>query len=348
MNKNHQEEIHTLFHPTFGNHPQPLVSIIVPVYNTAEYVEECIQSILVQTYKNIELVLVNDGSTDGSGEICKKYELLPNVKYYSQDNHGVTSARRKGVVECTGEWITFMDSDDYYMRDDAILMLVSDSEGVDIVFGSAGKGYSGRSDLPSFLSYEKFLEMQYGRELSAGPWAKLYNRRLFTENTLNESKNIKRAQDYLMNLELAVENRRPVKLFKKSVYYLREHPKSRRHTFILNLDYMLSLTKMADRIVEGHLPQKIVEKAKAKQRRYFFYETISTNGFRSSANHPYAIETKKLLKQTSQLTLMDRWLLSVSSPWAVKMVWNLKKVARRLEHPSIIICDLKRLAKIFA
>ena len=59
----------------------PLVSIVVPVYNTAEYVEECIQSILSQTYENKELILVNDGSTDGSGEICKRYEHLQHVRY---------------------------------------------------------------------------------------------------------------------------------------------------------------------------------------------------------------------------------------------------------------------------
>lgn len=61
----------------------PLVSIIVPIYNTAEYVEECIQSILSQSYKNIELILVDDGSTDGAGAVCQKYEHLPNVKFYS-------------------------------------------------------------------------------------------------------------------------------------------------------------------------------------------------------------------------------------------------------------------------
>ena len=322
-----------------------LVSIIVPVYNTAEYVEECIQSILSQSYKNIELILVNDGSTDESGLVCQKYEQLPNVKFYKQNNLGVNTARRKGLQESTGEWITFVDSDDYYLCKDAIQMLVSESEGVDIVFGSAGKGYRERKDLPDYLSSGKFLEMQYARELSAGPWAKLFRKSLFTERTLDESKNIKRAQDYLMNLQLAVENKKKVKIFKHSIYYLREHPRSKRHTFKFNLDYCQTLTKLADTIVEGYLPDRYLSVAKAKQRYYFFIESISTNGFQSDANHPYTIETKKLLGYTSQITFMDRWLLSVSSPGAVKAVWNLRRVARRLEHPTIIISDMKRLVQ---
>ena len=94
-----------------------LVSIIVPVYNTAEYVEECIQSILSQSYKNIELILVNDGSTDGSDVVCKKYENLPNVIYIEQENLGTTAARKRGVEESHGEWIMFVDSDDYLLED---------------------------------------------------------------------------------------------------------------------------------------------------------------------------------------------------------------------------------------
>ena len=324
-----------------------LVSIIVPVYNTAEYVEECIQSILSQSYKNIELILVNDGSTDGSGDVCKKYEHLPNVHYIEQENAGVTAARKRGVDIATGEWITFVDSDDYYLCNDAIELLVSESEGVDIVFGSAGNGYDGRKDLPEFLSVERFLVMQYVRELSAGPWAKLLHRNLFTAKTLDESKNVKRAQDYLMNLELAVENKKPVRVFKHSIYYLREHPKSNRHTFVLSLDYCRLLTALADKIVKGHILGYNLTTAKARQRRYFFYEAISTNGFQSDANHPYAIETKKLLMQTSQISNIDRWLLSVSSPWAVKTVWNIRRVMMRLEHPSMIIRDLRKLSKMF-
>lgn len=325
-----------------------LVSIIVPVYNTEEYIEECIQSVLSQSYKNIELILVDDGSTDESGLVCQKYKDLPNVKFYRQDNLGVNNARRKGVQESNGEWITFLDSDDYYLRNDAIDLLVSESEGVDIVFGSSGKGYIGRKDLQDFLPCERFLEMQYARELSAGPWAKLFRRRLFTAKTLDESKNVKRAQDYLMNLELAVENKKPVRVFKHSIYYLREHSKSNRHTFVFSLDYCRILTTLADEIVKNHILDHNLPTAKAKQRRFFFYEAISTNGFQSDANHLYTLETKKLLKQTYQITFTDKWLLSISSPWAVKTVWNLRKVWMRLEHPSMVLRDIKRLANIFA
>ena len=94
-----------------------LVSIIVPIYNTAEYVEECILSILSQPYGNIELLLVNDGSTDGSSEICRKYSDLPNVTYVEQENSGTTAARKKGVDSAKGEWILFVDSDDYLLKD---------------------------------------------------------------------------------------------------------------------------------------------------------------------------------------------------------------------------------------
>jgi glycosyltransferase involved in cell wall biosynthesis len=291
---------------------------------------------------------VDDGSTDGSVLVCQKYEHLPNVKFYRQDHLGVNIARWKGVQKSTGEWITFLDSDDYYLRNDAIDLLVSESEDVDIVFGSSGKGYEERKDLPDLLPCERFLEMQYARELSAGPWVKLFRRKLFTTKTFDESKNVKRAQDYLMNLELAVENKKPVRVFKHSIYYLREHPRSKRHTFFFSLDYCRMLTALADEIVKGYIPDHNLTTTKAMQRRFFFCEAISTNGFLSDASHPYTKETKKLLKQTAQITLIDRWLLSVSSPWAVKAVWNLRKVWMRLEHPSMILRDIKRLNKVFA
>lgn len=92
----------------------PLLSIIVPVYNVEKYLDQCISSIINQTYKNIEIILVNDGSTDSSGEICKKYaEKDSRIRLLSQKNQGLTRARKNGAALVTGEYLAFVDADDY-------------------------------------------------------------------------------------------------------------------------------------------------------------------------------------------------------------------------------------------
>lgn len=94
------------------------ISIIVPVYNAEKWLEDCIKSVLNQTYKNVELVLVNDGSDDSSDKICKKYSLkYSNIKYILQENAGASVARNKGLKNATGSYIQFLDSDDYLNND---------------------------------------------------------------------------------------------------------------------------------------------------------------------------------------------------------------------------------------
>lgn len=89
-------------------------SIIVPVYNVERYIERCIKSVFSQTENNWELILIDDGSNDGSGEICQRLAALDSrVKYLYQENKGVSVARNKGLDIACGEWITFMDSDDW-------------------------------------------------------------------------------------------------------------------------------------------------------------------------------------------------------------------------------------------
>lgn len=91
-----------------------LLSIIIPVYNVAPYLDRSIQSILNQTYRNLEVIMVNDGSTDGSGEICQKYAGLDSrIKLISQENQGASAARRKGIRAATGSYMSFVDPDDY-------------------------------------------------------------------------------------------------------------------------------------------------------------------------------------------------------------------------------------------
>lgn len=97
---------------------KPLVSVIVPVYNCEQYVKECIDSLLRQSYSDIEVIVVNDGSTDDSLKICRKYEELDSrIKVFDQENQGVSSARNKGIQMARGKFLSFVDADDYVDRD---------------------------------------------------------------------------------------------------------------------------------------------------------------------------------------------------------------------------------------
>ncbi len=90
-----------------------LLSIIVPVYNTEEYLDNCIQSVLNQTWQDWELILINDGSTDRSGVICEQYAAIDSrIHVIHTSNHGQSAARNKGIEEANGKYITFIDSDD--------------------------------------------------------------------------------------------------------------------------------------------------------------------------------------------------------------------------------------------
>ena len=91
-----------------------MISIIIPIYNVEKYLEKCLDSILNQTYKNLEIILIDDGSTDNSPNICNSYcEKDKRIKIIHKNNEGVSSARNKGIELSKGKYIVFIDSDDY-------------------------------------------------------------------------------------------------------------------------------------------------------------------------------------------------------------------------------------------
>jgi len=92
----------------------PRISVIIPAYNRANYLTEAINSVLSQTYRNFELIVVNDGSQDNTEEILKKY--VGKIKYFYQENNGVSSARNKGIDNSKGEFLCFLDSDDLWEK----------------------------------------------------------------------------------------------------------------------------------------------------------------------------------------------------------------------------------------
>lgn len=89
-----------------------LISIIVPVYNAENYIDKCLKSLLNQFYKNIEIIIIDDGSCDNTSKICKSFLEDKRIKYFFQNNQGPAASRNKGLVEAKGEWVMFVDSDD--------------------------------------------------------------------------------------------------------------------------------------------------------------------------------------------------------------------------------------------
>ena len=93
---------------------EPLISVIVPTYNRAHFLKEAIESVLAQTYKNLEIIIVDDGSTDNTSKLVEKF-TDKRIIYLYQDNKGVSSARNKGILKTKGEYISFLDSDDIWL-----------------------------------------------------------------------------------------------------------------------------------------------------------------------------------------------------------------------------------------
>ena len=126
-----------------------MVSVIVPVYNVQQYLPQCVESILAQTYQRLEIILVDDGSTDGSGRLCDALaQRDERVRVIHKPNGGLSDARNAGTEACNGEFIFYLDSDDY-LEQDAIMALVriqSESH-AEVVIGNYFYTYSDREDI---------------------------------------------------------------------------------------------------------------------------------------------------------------------------------------------------------
>ena len=165
-----------------------LISIIVPIYNVEKYLEECINSILAQTYKELELILVDDGSTDHSGEICDKYASLDNrIRVFHQKNQGVSVARNNGLAFVHGEYMTFVDSDDY-IAPDMVELLYNNMRAENAQISICGAWFAYRKRIKERQIRDVYLKMSppeaLGKMLDFGYydlslWAKLYKTDLF-------------------------------------------------------------------------------------------------------------------------------------------------------------------------
>ena len=117
---------------------RPKVSIIIPIYNVEAYLEECVDSVLIQTFKDFEILLIDDGSKDLSGKFCDEIALKDSrIRVFHKSNGGLSSARNHGMDRALGEYVIFLDSDDYWINKDILSLLIgkAESENLDVVRG---------------------------------------------------------------------------------------------------------------------------------------------------------------------------------------------------------------------
>jgi len=199
---------------------EPLISIIIPVYNAEKFLERCIYSILKQSFKNIQIILVNDGSTDDSGIICNRIsEEDSRVIVFHQTNCGANSARHFGVNNAIGEWITFVDSDDYLL-----------DHALETLYNAAYKTEFSiivSDSIDGKVNGNEYRQMIINHSIKPAPWGKLFKRDLFTDFVFDVPKSITIGEDYLMNIRLARFGENIyIKLIPNRIYFYQKDNKS--------------------------------------------------------------------------------------------------------------------------
>lgn len=194
----------------------PSLSIIIPVYNVEKYLEQCLDSVLVDNQFTGQVICVNDGSTDGSLAILNQYDAkYPNVEVYSQDNQGQSVARNTGLDKAKGDYVLFLDSDDYYSKGaiNYLCQLATDNPDVDFFYmdcaiTSEGKRFytlhNARPVKMPLIDYYDYENAQYSSIPQGCVWGGFYKREFIERNHLRMLPNC-RYEDELFIFEVFLQ-----------------------------------------------------------------------------------------------------------------------------------------------
>ena len=185
----------------------PQISIIIPVYNSEKYLGECLDSVKKQTFTDFEVLLINDGSTDNSGDICDQYAKNDlRFKVFHKKNGGVSSARNLGIEKASGEWITFVDSDDLIEENALKNFILTKSDQIDFFLFGVKKLIDEKE--VSFFYFEKdqvfsvleFINKYPLYQYYAGPWSKFFKSSIIKINNITFDKSLNWGEDALFNV----------------------------------------------------------------------------------------------------------------------------------------------------
>lgn len=225
-----------------------LISIVVPVYNVRNYIKQCLDSIIFQDYSNFEIILVDDGSNDGSEDICDEYaKKYNNVQVVHIENAGVSNARNVGISHCSGEWIFFVDSDDWVSPNALSVLYNQITPDTDLVVGTCVKAYKDHfeDDTSNDIHYgdfgvsERLIDLLsscilnisssnklFPKDMRSGPQLtypvlKLYRKSIIDKSCLKFSTSLSLGEDKLFNFQYITSCIGKVKFINERIYYYR-------------------------------------------------------------------------------------------------------------------------------
>lgn len=264
---------------------EKLISVIIPVYNVSRYLKQCVDSVLNQSYRNLEIILVDDGSTDDSGLLCDKYALSDSrIVVIHKENGGLSDARNVGIAAARGDYIGFVDSDDfihtemYRVLADAIEDNEADIAMANWQFFLDGRENDLRDDRTgSILAFEGMETLEFliygagGYRVSLSVWDRLYRREIVENLFFPKGKCY---EDVVWSVKIFYRARKGVYV-DKSLYYYR-----RRDDSIVGVDNKNGLSR---RVVTDEIPQigeqiqflrDVGQEKMADEVTYFLYEKI--------------------------------------------------------------------------
>lgn len=335
------------------------ISLIIPVYNAEKYLKECIESLIKQTYQNLKIIFVNDGSKDNSLNIINEYkEKDSRIIVIDKQNEGVSATRNRGLEEATSDWIIFVDSDDTLelnavetlvenIKDDSEIILsevnylLEDNKKNRIPCGFKGKMVfenEQKKELIQSIFYDNFMGKMY---YIPAPFAKMYNREFLNKNNIKFPEHVKYGEDGLFNI-LCINNASKITFINSVTYNYRYNPESATKKFDSKLieHYNILLEETKNLLIKENIYNEyenaylyfVLRQINKYLNRYFF-QNENTKTYKEQKiefknlikTEPYKIavfeKVPKYLPKKRRIMLI---LIKLRQFWLLKFCYSIK------------------------
>lgn len=289
----------------------PLISLIIPAYNVASYLPQCLDSALGQTYSNLQIVIVDDGSTDRTPSVIDRYAASdPRIMAIHQKNAGVMLARKRAIEAATGEYFCFLDGDDYLPRD-AVEILYRGIEllNTDIICGDLSRiGRDYMIGIPEkwdgTIDGDTFMRYQLTNVMEGYLVAKLYRRGLF--EGLQYPADISLAEDKFLNIQIAAKGAKVGHIAKNAYFYVKRQDSVSHRT--LPIEYSIRYAAHVERFLREEGCYDRFEKEFVLMQVKFYLMYINHTSSPSIAGHPFTARLyEQLRKPEMQEMMADRF-----------------------------------------